>query len=373
MSRPIRIPAFPAVRQWPDGRPGKWLGSFLSLHESGRAALYWALRGLALPHGTTLWLPAYHCGVEADAAIHAGYEVRFYRIDAHLRIDEEDLRRRWEPRPGPVLLIHYFGFAQPGLDRIARFCAERGCTLIEDCAHALFSRDESGRELGSLAPVAVYSLRKTLPVVDGGAVRAAAGLPVTPRLDRFAHSAWRTYVKTAARRMMGPRLVSLYRKSRPAAPPQSPSYNAPMLSLSRTVAAAADPESIIRVRRRNYTALHQLLEQVAGYQPLWPALPEGTCPLFLPVWTSDRRAIMRQLAAAGVESFRFGASSSCRLGGSEDESEFSGITRLRDSILCLPIHQDLNLNDAYYIAQAFRRATANVGHAATYAGCELTA
>jgi dTDP-4-amino-4,6-dideoxygalactose transaminase len=286
------------------------------------------------------------------AALDAGYQAGFYNVDAALQADEDDLRSRVSRRPGPVLLIHYFGFPQPGLERIARLCAEYGCTLIEDCAHALFSHDESGRELGSVAPLAIYSLRKTLPVMDGGALRAGADLAGSPLLRRFAFTACGTYVKDAVRSMIGPRLTALYRKMASAAPPDSPSYGEPMFCLSRAVAAKSQPAEVVSLRRWNYIALDRMLRQVSEYRPVWRELPQGTCPLFLPVWTASRSEMMRRLASAGIESFRFGASSPYRV----DAGEFPATAKLRDSILCLPIHQDLDGADLCFLADRFRRA-----------------
>jgi dTDP-4-amino-4,6-dideoxygalactose transaminase len=365
MSPAIRIPAFPAVRLWPTGIPGDWLQNFASLHESGRAALYWALRGLALPKGTTAWMPSYHCGVEVDAAVAAGFEVRFYNVGLNLAIDDEDLGRRMELHPGPVLAIHYFGFRQPGIDRVAALCRKYGCTLIADCAHALFSRDDAGRELGSVAPLAIYSLRKTLPVIDGGALRTTLDLPARPNLSRIATHAYRVYFKTAARRIAGDRVASLYRSVRwhnesvggpeeqQAAKGEDRLYRRPMSQVSRKVAATVVPAAVVKRRRENFQSLRSLLKGLPGYRPLWDTLPEGICPLFLPLWVEDRTGLMERLAARGVETFRFGASSPYKL----DPGEFPDTATLRDGILCLPVHQDLEANEIEYLAGMFREAS----------------
>jgi perosamine synthetase len=368
MKQGARIPAFPVVRLWPRHRGGAWLQKFSSLHESGRAALYWALRSLALPRGTTAWMPSYHCGVEVDAAIEAGFEVRFYNVGANLSIDEEDLRRRIASHPGPILAIHYFGFPQPGIDRLANLSRQCGCTLIEDCAHALFSQDHAGRELGSFSPLAIYSLRKTLPVLDGGAVCAMGNVLSPPELSRFSIDAYRLYFKMAVQTMVGDSLTSLYRTLRwrndtashseeqGAARPQPVAYREPMSLISRVLAAGTGPAEVVKARRDNFTALHYLLTGLHGYRPVWEALPVGTCPLFLPVWVENRTEIMAQLAAHGIETFRFGASSPHKL----DPNEFPEAAMLRERILCLPVHQGLGSSDIEYMGKTFREAVRNV-------------
>ena len=65
-----------------------------------------------------------------------------------------------------VLIIHYFGFPQP-IHKIREICNKKDVLLIEDCAHALFS--SHGEEaIGSEGDLAIFSLRKTLPLPEGG-------------------------------------------------------------------------------------------------------------------------------------------------------------------------------------------------------------
>src|SRR5205823_6634957 len=96
-----------------------------------------------------------------------------------LTLDLQDLSAKLRARPGPVLAIHYFGFGQPDIEPLAGLCRRAGVALIEDCAHALFSR-HTGRELGEFAPLAVFSLRKTLPLLEGGALKMNAPFDAPP-------------------------------------------------------------------------------------------------------------------------------------------------------------------------------------------------
>ena len=360
-----RITAFPVPRLWPSRASGaSWLRKFTSTHESGRAALYWALHGLGLPPGTTLWMPSYHCGVEADAARAAAYDVRFFRVGVNFAIDVEDFHRRFVDRPGPVLVIHYFGFPQPDLSTICRFCQDYGCMLIEDCAHALFSCDRTGRELGDLSSLAIFSLRKTLPLVDGGALRAS-GPARKPALDPLATCAYRIYLKTAVRRAVGARAASAYRSVRwrsdrtrrpvkldDGGDHQRESYTKPMSRLSEKIATGVDPSEVVKRRRENFHSLDDVLQGTREYRPAWNVLPAGTCPLFLPVWVENREDVMARMMGNGVETFRFGASSPHEL----DAREFPESTTLREKILCLPIHQDLEYSEIERIGATFRTA-----------------
>jgi dTDP-4-amino-4,6-dideoxygalactose transaminase len=302
-------------------------------------------------------MPAFHCGVEVQAAIDAGLNVGFYRIQSDLTLDFEDLAHKLSGQPGPVLVIHYFGLGQSSIESLAELCRTAGVTLIEDCAHSLFSRYR-GRRLGDYAPISIFSLRKTLPLLEGGAVQIAAG-GARPPIGASSLAAYQLYFKFAARACLGETFANAYRRWRwdaddsgsdPSPPNLEPDrYQDRMSALSRRLAAVADPERTVERRRSNWSALDALLCGTPGYCKVFETLPDGACPLFLPVWSADRRRLMKDLNALGVETFVFGAYPHPRL----DTAAFPETARLRDEMLCLPIHDQLGEAQLRHIAAAF--------------------
>jgi len=350
MSRRLVLTAFPTPRlrsllSGPrefDAGVSRCIGRFAL----GRAAIYWAFRGLGIKRGSTAWLPDYHCGVEVQAAIDAGMDVQYYRISRDLTIDEEDLRMRVRARPGPVLIIHYFGFPQPQVRRIADTCAELGVTLIEDCAHALFS-SMGEIQLGSVARLAAFSLRKTLPVYDGATlVLNHSQLDSPPRM-RPSINSYKLLLKDRVRSVLGPGFVQTLRDWCSAREPPRPSqleweqqsgnYLQGHSMLSRRMAAAAVPAAIVAVRRRNWELVDARLAAGGDHTPVWTKLPVGVCPLFYCLWSRTRDDTMRRLLGEGVETFRFGA----RPHPSLDLSVHPAVANLRDNIVGFPIHQQL--------------------------------
>ena len=253
-------------------------------------------------------MPSLHCGVEVQAALDAGLNVGFYRLLNELTIDEEDLESKLRDRPGVVVGIHYIGFGQRHNERIAELCQSAGSVLMEDCAHALFSK-HAGLELGDFAPIAIFSLRKTLPIPDGGAFKVNEELlcRVTkrpfepPPSGKFSLEMSFGYPKSASRAAFGPRVAGLYRRLRRRSADRRhqshasevnfrsmQQYNFGMSTLSRWVAASAEPAQVSERRRRNYLTLDQALIGTSGYCKVFEHLPEGVCPLFLPVWVAER-------------------------------------------------------------------------------------
>ena len=131
-------------------------------------------------------MPAYHCGSEVEAAHLAGLDLDFYRVDADLRVDADDLARAAE-HADAVYLISHFGFPMAEPPPGARL-------VIEDAAHGLFSFDPAGRPLGSRGDAAVFAPRKSLGVPDGGAALLREKNP--RRIDR--RPPRRTMLRSAA-------------------------------------------------------------------------------------------------------------------------------------------------------------------------------
>jgi len=346
------------------------LDAFTALHNLGSSAIYWACRGLRLEPGTWIWMPSLHCGVEVQAALDAGLNVGFYRLLDELMIDEEDLEAKLRNCPGVVFVIHYFGFGQPNIERIAELCQSAGCVLIEDCAHALFSK-HAGLELGDFAPIAIFSLRKTLPIPDGGTLKVNEELlrHVTqrpfepPPSGKFSLEMSLGYPKSAARAALGPRVAALYRRLRwrsadgrhqsdasDANFRSRQQYNFGMSTLSRRVAASMEPAQVLERRRRNYRTLDKALIGTSGYRKVFEHLPEGVCPLFLPVWVAERETLRSALRSQGVETFRFGAAPHPQLDG-ELRLEAA---QMRDNILCLPVHHQITDGDVKKMSRILR-------------------
>src|SRR5207253_11067710 len=115
-------------------------------------------------------MPAYHHGVELETLLAAGVKPVFFRIDAQMRCDFEDARRRAAPEVRALYVIHYAGFPQD-MEAARQLASELGVPLIEDCALALLSRN-GDKPLGSSGDLSVCCLYKTLPVPNGGALLA---------------------------------------------------------------------------------------------------------------------------------------------------------------------------------------------------------
>jgi dTDP-4-amino-4,6-dideoxygalactose transaminase len=357
LHRRRRPPAYPFAE------PG------LTLTHLGRGAVWLALRALGLGRGSRLAMPAYHCGSEVEAAHLAGIELDFYRVDAQLRVDEEDLARA-AAACDATYLISCFGFPMPD--------PPEGTRVIEDAAHGLFSRDGAGRPLGARADAAVFCPRKSLGTPDGGAVLlreegrridAVAGRPEGRAMARSVASLVAGRAAIARPHLVRARAAeAIGRASRTDAAAregtltetvigewglQPADLDAAARSPSRLTAAAVtrvDGDAIRARRRANYEALRDELADLT-LEP-FRELPDGTCPLYFPVLSADRGAVIAALLDHGVRALEVWPVPHPIL----DREQFAELEPARHGLLALPVHQAMQDRHVEVVVRAAKAA-----------------
>lgn len=311
-------------------------------------------------------VPAYHHGVEVEALIDAGVTPRFYPVGPRMEVDPDDVARRVRSKTRALYLIHFLGFPGP-VDAFQSLADRHGLFFIEDCALSLFSR-RGDQPLGTFGDAAVFSLYKTLPIPNGGALvlnrDSPRGLPTLPEPPaastlshlaaswlqglEFRHGALGKAVRGALR-TLGRGAVKQSGVERVATGTQHfarEHARLGMSAISRRVAASQDVPGIIERRRRNYFFLQSRLRDLGP--ALIPELTAGVCPLFFPLAVEDKARTQRQLRLRGVETvdfWRYGHPA-CLPG------EFPDVEQLRRRVLEIPIHQDLTPEQMSFVARA---------------------
>jgi perosamine synthetase len=373
----VFVPALPALppslllrpaRRRP-GFPFDSLGGRTSqLFYMARAGVHHAVRHLA--QGGVVLMPAYHHGVEVEAARRAGAQIRFYRVDDTMQIDLEDLADKVRrPDVRLVYVTYYVGFPQP-IREIAVMCRNAGVALFEDCALALYSRLEDGQPLGTFGDASVFCLYKSLPVPHGGLLLGALPLaraPSPPAHATFHHTAGlalthfelvggslgrsiRRMTRHLARQAMGQRdhvpLGRDHLEERDL-----------LFGASRLVRALSqrfDAEGIVRRRRRNFTRLSEALAD--GAPLVLPRLLPGVCPLFVPVRVPNKARVVAALERHGVHAVNFWS-----LGDPAcSPNDFPEAARLRREVIELPCHQSLDDDVIDRLAHVVKHVIAHV-------------
>ena len=136
---------------------------------SGSDALVYGLRILEIQKGSNILVPAYICTSVTEALIKNGYNVIFQDVKMDLSFDFDLLRLNIvENDVKGILIINYFGLPC-NANEVLRLCKNLGVFCIEDNCHSYLSNNCFHEEIS--ADISVFSLRKSLPVKDGGVLR----------------------------------------------------------------------------------------------------------------------------------------------------------------------------------------------------------
>lgn len=353
---------------------------------AARVAIDAALQAWGVGAGDEVLAPAYNCGSEIDVLSHRGVTMQLYDAGRDGMIDVSVLERMATPHTKVLYITHYFGWPQP-VREIQAWAQSRRIRLLEDCALALLSSD-GGTPVGTVADAAVFNLPKFLPLPDGGALvmqdsdRAQVSMefrsPSSSRVLRKSlplikraglHAAdWAGWRRTTGRAVVpgfdATDVDDLPHKRgiahRPDMPPSY--YFDPRLArtglswTSRLILASLHPDSIIAARRRNYVQLAGLLRDIRGVHLLHRDLPEGVCPVGLPLIVTNRDRICRKLNSASIDAFPWWAGFHRAI----NWSEYPEACFLKDNVLLLPVHQDLGPAHMQYIAECVRALTADM-------------
>jgi len=354
----------------PRARPFPFDRDDAQLFYLARAGVFHAVSHLVGERGTVL-MPSYHHGVEVEAVRATGAKIAFYRVDADMRLDLDDLSTRMLlPDVRVVYVTHYAGFAQP-VREVRDLCDQVGLPLFEDCALSLLSRSTDGRPLGSTGDAAVFCLYKSLPLPHGGLLLGRrlpqAERDPPPLASTLHHAAGSMLTHLERRGGAGARLLRALARGAAHAIVDELVETVPVgtqhvgafdlrLGASRLVEHLLrrfDMESAVVRRRRNF---HRLAEQLRErVEVLGDPLPPGVCPLFLPIRVQNKRTLLRHLHAHGVEAINFWSERDPAC----DPHEFPEADALRRQIVELPIHQSLDDDTVDFVARVVNHTMAH--------------
>jgi perosamine synthetase len=345
-----------------DAAGSGWLPPSSVFYESGRAALWRALWSSGIGPGDEVLLPSYLCESVVSPVVARGATPAFYPVGRNLRPDLAALGAAITPSTRAVVVIHYLGFPGP-IEEMRRLCDRRGLVLIEDCAHALYSR-LGDRSLGTFGDFAIFSPWKSLPLPDGGLFVANAPGRSRPEPSQAVMKVdAATTLRRLAYRSLGtlesavgwsPRL-GLLRRAGLRRGMHDRTSGAPVRlragsRIAREMLGSAPAEWIVARRRDNYRRLLRAADGLSWARPIFDGLPDGVCPLGLPLVAEERDSWRDRLLGLGVNVRTYWE----HLPAEVDPVRFPEAAWLRDRILVLPVHQRLDPRRVDWLARQLR-------------------
>ncbi len=131
------------------------------------AALFLSLKGLDLPRGARVLIPAFTFAAVPSAVLHADCEPVLVEVGSNYRIDMADFAAKL-PGAGAVLISHMRGHTSD-MDAIMALCDAAGIPVVEDAAHSL-GTEWHGRKIGTIGKIGCFSFQsyKLVNAGEGG-------------------------------------------------------------------------------------------------------------------------------------------------------------------------------------------------------------
>lgn len=339
----------------------KWLPKNTLLTSCARHAIYQGCKALGLKKGDGVLAPGFICNTVTLPMEKAGLRIHTFNLNKDLSIDWEDLLKNLKKGPKIKALVwyHYLGIPIE-FEKVRQFCKQHNLLFIEDCAHGLFTQI-NGKPCGQGGDIAVFSIFKMIPVLHAGALvinNPKYRLKNKPKaldlsqdyLDNLSHiELYRHQLYMQSQNSSSQVLRMGYKSFAKIAMKNQTQYDQifKIDEVSRTVMLNVDPQKVRQTRANNFKFYLKHFKDISVFK----VLPNGACPLSFPIWTKERDALRKRIEAKGVEGLTYWPDYLLPKGAMKKHPNSKW---LADSILSIPSHQDLGIDELNYVSQTLK-------------------
>lgn len=361
---PIKKPSGKSLKASCDlvRKPFQFIDREQAAYSCAREALYYGLSLLRKLSGR-IHVPAYCCKSVLLPLDQRGLTINYYDVNQYL----EPLYGKEALKDDDIfLLIHYFGIPQK-TEYIKEIFDRDGLIVVEDCAHTLPEPGHDG-QIGLSGSFSIFSLRKLLPVADGGVLIVNApwlvnNMAILPSSGVEAVS-WKRKIVTDFDRLAfalnwsGALLIKDSLKSMLGSTDDVFSArvnegSVPGIS-SDTIGVLGHTDfcAVAEIRRRNYRFLSENLRDITGCRIPFPLLPAGAVPQAFPVLLENAGSVCGFLREQGIGACRW---PDAEIPEGISWRDFPGAQQWVNKLVLLPLHQDLNEEHLDRIVSVMKR------------------
>jgi dTDP-4-amino-4,6-dideoxygalactose transaminase len=300
-----------------------------------------------------------------------------------MKVDIRDLKNNIDGSIAAIHVTHYNGFPQ-AIHEIRDLCNQKGLYLIEDCAHVLRSVCDGQFRMGSFGDLAVFSMRKTTPIPDGGALvvnnasfqfddASLVSMDILNTLRMVQYLLKRNWAVQSPRlyagitkatewsriilsKMGGANRSSEDAEYKPLEVNDTSVYSFGRFDqriswVAKKLLGRINFAEVIKRRRENYQYLLEEVGEIGWMKPVFSEIPRGTCPLDFLCIVPDPVNVKRQLLSYGIESDPYWDF----FHPAVPWEEFPEAAYLKTHVLALPIHQDIGEREREYLVASMKQ------------------
>lgn len=339
----------------------------------GRDALAYGINLLNLEPGSSILFPSFMCESAITPLRLRGYKIAFLDIEEDLNFCLDKLESAIRHRNiKTVVAVHFFGFPC-NIEALINLCKPLNVDVIEDCSHSFLTKKDEKR-LGSVGDLAIYSMRKSLPIYDGGALRVnnsrfkiIKDTPISSgrlkgiyylfsRLLEFLVT--RTFIiniySTGVNNLKSTLRKVSFRNKKTIGTLETPKSINPSIQLIHYLINKEYLEESANIIKDNF---HYFIQRtkLLGFKPLYEDLPEGCVPQFA-IIIDDEGGLVDWLRDHGIGAARWPwMELPCEV---EINKELYPVAnKLDNSLVLLPINQSVTRKQQDLIVNCLRTWT----------------
>jgi perosamine synthetase len=168
-----------------------WLKQYFTVldavtFDSGRTALYYALKALGVGKGDEVVLQAYTCIVVTNAIRWTGAKPVYVDVMDDFNMSAKSFEDVITSKTKAVIIQHTFG-TSADLEQLLPIAKKNNLKIIEDCAHS-FGADYNGKKLGTFSDIGILSFGsdKVVSCARGGGL-VVNNAEVAKKLRKLQH------------------------------------------------------------------------------------------------------------------------------------------------------------------------------------------
>ena len=361
-----------SARPYPDIRKLSSQGDFIgadsvTFYPLGRDALLSGLVALGLKKGDSIIIPAYMCDSTIKPLKSYGFNLVFIDIEKDLSFSVGKLRKAIKKgQIKALLVVHYFGFTQ-NFDRVIDVCREYGVKVIEDASHSFMSQFLRNKG-GIKGDAEVFSMRKSLPIVDGGALKINCnGCDVVKRgshqcvsiMSDVKYLILRLFEKLVTRlgiNIYGQLINNIKAKLRSKNDNENYDFNVESCQASWQLKKYLSNEKYLQDAQQiivnNFNQLSQALQSL-GFRLLIESVEQGVVPQACVVY-DDKGGLVDYLRSKGIGAWRW-PDEEMPQEVAQNSEYYPNAVFFDEKLVLIPIHQSLDSRQINYIIQVLSR------------------
>jgi len=340
----------------------------ISFYPLGRDALLSGLIALGIQKGDSIIVPAYMCKSTIRPLQDYGFDIVFVDIGKDLELPVDEIKKIFE-KDKPIkalLIVHYFGLMQ-NIDEVVKICQKHGVKVVEDASHSFMSQFLRGKD-SVKGDIEIFSMRKSFPVVDGGALRINNGeyspiktcnsqcVSITGDIRYLVLRLFEKLATGLGINIYGQLISDIKIKLRGKVNAELHDFNVeacqPSMQLKKYLGNKKYLQSVQYKITNNFNQLSQALESL-GFSLFVESIEDGSIPQACVVY-SDKGELVDYLRSKGVGAWSWPGKEMPKE-VAQNYSRYPNAIFYNKKLVLIPIHQTLNSKKINYIIQILSR------------------